>query len=160
VNPRQLDASIRGTLRPLGRRFWNSGADSRTRTIKNRIGSLSPSGVTIYANRCKYERNREFVFDMTWLVLRDGYIESVPLVMESEWRRGQEIHNDFQKLMIARAGLRIMIFGGKDCDSVSDQIWELKQEVARCGASRTEDRYLLAGFSVKEAKFKFESLGA
>lgn len=97
----------------------------------------------------------EFLYDVTWLKTTDGTadgrITHVPLVAEIEWGDQSEVWYDFQKLLVARAGVRVMIF-----DNHAGLLDELQRHVRQY--ANGGDRYLLAqyislenGFLVVEA---------
>ena len=158
MNADTLEQELRKALNSLPRAFWSEGWGARTERIKNRVGKLAPTTVTVYAHRCKYKKNGEFLFDMTWIVLnKEGYIAKVPLVLESEWKRGQEIHNDFQKLIVARADLRVMIFSAVNEDSADSEIRKIKKQVRQFTLGGPADRYLIAAFSEENGSFIFSS---
>ncbi len=53
----------------------------------------------------------EWLYDVTCLRYGDDeYLKEVPLVVESEWGDEHEIFDDFEKLLLCRADLRLMIF--------------------------------------------------
>lgn len=55
----------------------------------------------------------EWLYDVTWLDYDSEHLLSVPLVAEIEWsKEPDEIDHDFQKLLVARADLKLMIFAG------------------------------------------------
>jgi hypothetical protein len=52
-----------------------------------------------------------WLWDMTWVELSEGKLIDLPLALESEWLRTfDEILFDFEKLLVCRARLRVMIF--------------------------------------------------
>ena len=55
----------------------------------------------------------EWLYDVTWLEYdRDGCVTAAHLVAECEWGDITDIDEDFQKLLLARATVRLMIFDG------------------------------------------------
>ena len=53
----------------------------------------------------------EWLFDVTCLLYDDeGCIRRVPFVAESEWGNRDDVRDDFEKLILARAEVRIMVF--------------------------------------------------
>ena len=54
----------------------------------------------------------EWLYDVTWLEYEGELLTDAPLVAECEWSGGEEIDHDFQKLLLARAGVRLTIFDG------------------------------------------------
>ena len=55
----------------------------------------------------------EFLYDVIWLRTdEENRVIGVPLVAEIEWGNRGDVWDDFQKLLVARAGVRVMIFNG------------------------------------------------
>ena len=119
-------------------------------------------GYEVYANpRYVPERERdggEWLYDVTWLEYdrRDtGELTDAPLVAESEWGDLPHIEDDFEKLLLARAGVRVMIFGGGD-EPVSRKIAErLAVKVREFNGARAEDAWLLAAWEQDGDAWRF-----
>lgn len=105
----------------------------------------------------------EWLYDVCWLRYSDeknAYLLSdVVLVAESEWGNDQEVIHDFQKLMLARADLRVMIYADKNssADSTRKKIESEIESFARSqgGKGDSTDSYLLAAWESEEGGFKF-----
>ena len=57
----------------------------------------------------------ERLYDVTWLDYEksgSGELVDAPLAAECEWGNEGDIEDDFEKLLLARAGIRLMIFNG------------------------------------------------
>ena len=90
----------------------------------------------------------EWLFDVTCLLNDDkGYIKSIPLVAESEWRGRNDVVDDFEKLLVARADVCVMIFDRNYWDSAEQAIAELKAYVTACERSEPDDIFLLAAWT-------------
>ena len=50
------------------------------------------------------------LYDVTWLKHENDELVDAPLVAECEWGNKRDIEYDFEKLLLARAGVRLMIF--------------------------------------------------
>jgi len=95
-----------------------------------------------------------WLFDLTWRKEKRGWLQSIPLALESEWNhRGASY--DFQKLIIARADRRVMILSAKPKTPAAPAIQALIQVVERCALTRDGDRYLFACWIEPEKKFEF-----
>ena len=56
----------------------------------------------------------EWLYDLTWYEADDdGYMKSIPLAAECEWNPIGAISDDFQKLLCARAAVRLFIYNEK-----------------------------------------------
>ena len=101
----------------------------------------------------------EWLYDVTWLEYErecgDGFkwpstaLIEAHLVAECEWGRGKNfefIIEDFEKLLLPRAGFRLMIFTGFN-QTKSEEIAErLARKVREFKGSRAKDAWLLAAW--------------
>ena len=133
-----------------------------TMAVKTELCRIGRSfGYKVYANpKFVAERERdggEWLYDVTWLQYETGGGELIeaPLVAECEWHKKQEIENDFEKLLLARAGVRVMIVdaGGKPG---SERIAKLLDgKVKKFEASLADDAWLLAAWESNEDGWRF-----
>ena len=89
----------------------------------------------------------EWLYDVTWLEYdSDDCVTDTHLVAECEWGDGTDVDEDFQKLLLARATVRLMIFDG-NYEPRSPKIADhLACQVRRFTRSRDEDAWLLAAW--------------
>ena len=97
------------------------------------------------------EFEREWLYDVTWTEYSRGYepgaqnqLLDVHLVAECELGNFIEIKNDFEKLLLARATLRLMIYDGNQdpgSDAIADQLAEY---VTHFRGTLDPDAWLLA----------------
>lgn len=102
----------------------------------------------------------EWLYDTTWLG-RDGSSWSVPMIAECEWLGMDEVVSDFQKLIIARATVKVMICDGalnngglpfvanKLCDAVGE--FDLSEFKGGRG-----DTYLIVAYVPNGNSWRFE----
>jgi hypothetical protein len=98
----------------------------------------------------------EWLYDVTWLEYEKNdrgklvNLVDAPLVAECEWGNKGDIEDDFEKLLLARTGVRLMIFEG-----ISNRISKPRSEevaerlagmVREFNGSRAEDAWLLAAW--------------
>ena len=89
----------------------------------------------------------EWLYDVTWLDYDGDLLTSAVLVAECEWNSGLDyIDEDFQKLLIASAGVRLMIFDGGDAAGASRVANHLAGQVAAFRRTRDEEEWLLAAW--------------
>ena len=90
----------------------------------------------------------EWLYDVTWLEYNDaGRVAAAPLVAECEWDNFERIKSDFDKLLLARASVRLMIYDGNSKRRGSTGIAEeLARRVREFTDSRAEDAWLLAAW--------------
>jgi|GEM_PF-7016795 len=107
-----------------------------------------PFGKSIGPSATGKSRGGEWLYDLCWLeyVAPDSdVIVGMPLALESEWGNDTEILEDFQKLLVSRAALRVMIFGERNRSTECTKKTLCKQiESYRDGD--VDDRYLLAAY--------------
>ena len=87
----------------------------------------------------------EWLFDALWyLENKDEYMLSVPLVAECEWGRGTDVMEDFHKLLVARADVRVMVWeAGRTGYRGMNVLKEMKKCIKKFNAAE-DDTYLLA----------------
>ena len=102
----------------------------------------------------------EWLYDACWLG-RDGSRWSVPMVAECEWLHMEEVKSDFQKLILARALVKVMVCDGaftngglpfvanKLCDAVGE--FDLSEFKGGRG-----DTYLVVAYVSKGNTWCFE----
>ncbi len=92
---------------------------------------------------------------MTWLhYSKDNRLLEVPLVLESEWAPG-DINDDFQKMLLARAHHRAMIFDRKTRDDGIKIVNDLVTQVEAFRGTQPNDRYLFAFWCSKNGRFNY-----
>ena len=90
----------------------------------------------------------EWLYDVCWLNYDDdGMLESMQMVAESEWGRNiGDIEDDFSKLLVARAALRVMVCDGRHLPGGEQGIStaeRLREWVGAYNGNRAGDTYLL-----------------
>lgn len=99
----------------------------------------------------------EWLFDVTCLTYRGRYPDRVALVAECEWGGEDEIYDDFEKLLVARAEIRLMVF---DADQLpkGNRFRKFEKYVKRFGRTRREDTYILAAYSEEVSGFEYRQI--
>ena len=96
----------------------------------------------------------EWLYDTTWLELDDtGRIKSIPLVAECEWGSQGEVEDDLQKLLVARATLRVMVYDPK---RTRGKLSRLLQEWSEACPDTHGDTYLLIAYMEDDGGCRFE----
>ena len=95
----------------------------------------------------------EWLYDVTWLEYSRGYEPSlhnrlldVHLVAECEWGNRPNIKNDFEKLLLARARLRLMIYDGSYNPDSEIMAKTLEDYIRSFRRAHPEDVWLLAAW--------------
>ena len=111
----------------------------------------------------KADRDRgEWLYDVTWLKYEKNArgelvnLVDAPLVAECEWGNFKEIVYDFEKLLLARARVRLMIFDHNWAGVGSKEIVErLAGKVREFNGSHAEDTWLLADWEQEDWSFRY-----
>jgi hypothetical protein len=122
-----------------------------TKTILRALGKLGKeSGYLICATGLATEFDcGAWLYDMVWYTNGKTGLEDIDLVLECEWSRSfSGIRFDFEKLLVARARHRVMIFSCAET-KIGDNFEQLIEIVNRSKLSRQSDRYLLLGVGAK-----------
>ncbi|MEQ8354156.1 MAG: hypothetical protein RH942_01350 [Kiloniellaceae bacterium] len=130
-----------------------------TRRIKEELGALGKSkGYYTYGlkNSPLHCDDGEFMFDLCWLDYgkEDTWLKKVPLVMECEWLGPDDVDDDFLKLLIARADLRVMIFSASTGDEFRATVERLRRWIVEFEDGNSSDRFLLCGWCSDGRKFE------
>ena len=121
----------------------------------------------------------EWLYDVIWRECECDLLAGVPLVAESEWAKDRwddywkEIIYDFNKLLLAREAVRVMIFdgSGRNTNPGSKAIAErLAARVRKFYGPCAEEGWLLAGWEPcgppagesgeKDWRFRYYTVGA
>ena len=105
--------------------------------------------LALFANGVdKVVHGGEWLYDVTCLSYdAGGYVRRIPLVAESEWGSNDDVHDDFEKLLLARADVRVMAFDGRRYGAANkDRFEKFTKYIDRCDRTETGDTYLLAAW--------------
>ena len=144
-------STVLPSTRPLG--IGNGPRSSRLNCARFGRGFRFQVGASKVADE---NRDRPgWLYDITWLEYeRDGLLVDTPLVAECEWKSFGEIVYDFEKLLLARAGVRLMIFGGYIKPGSKEIAKRLAERVREFNGSRVEDAWLLAAWETSDDEEK------
>ena len=149
-----------------GGRFGKKKRTRRVEQLLTKLGRDMGYKVAVKGEGCNWG-NGEWMYDVVWADLIEDeslgeLLRSIPLAAECEWGNTQEVWDDFQKLLIGRAEVRVMIFCADSPDKASSLVKKLKKQIQCFDSSQEGDRYLFAShvdgenppFSVKKYVFK------
>ena len=95
-------------------RLWTE----KVKTAFSKAGQATGFTVCASGVKPKYRDRREWLYDVTWLWHNKDSpgapLIDCPLVLECEWGGLKDIVFDFEKLLLARASLRVLIFSSKN----------------------------------------------
>lgn len=100
----------------------------------------------------------EWLYDVVWLDYEGDFLISVPLVAECEWNPHIDwIEEDFQKLLLARADVRVMVFTGNEPENSREIATNLIGQIGRFRETLDGDTWLLAAWegSDKGQRWRF-----
>ena len=150
--PRNVQLSeIESALNLLARKEKDKCWDGRdwTRMIKKQLISLAEAhGCEAYASQCENGERAEWLYDVVWLRAGEGQYKGMltdsPLVAEIEWARPEAVMDDFQKLLLARADTRLMIFEATNTTLAEKHVDKLIRQVRAYSRTGYGDRYIFA----------------
>ena len=97
----------------------------------------------------------KWLYDMTWLQSEGNRVTDVGLVLECEWGYFREVRADFEKLLLAKACLRCMIFLAEDRQDAMDYVLRLVDVINEFQRTDPKDNYLFCVWLENEARFYF-----
>lgn len=161
VDPDEVEKSIILRIddlceRPETRR-WNGG--KWTRETKNVLVALGHERrLTVRARTCDGADGGEWLFDLCWRDQDRPILRSVPLAAEIEWKPVlTSTLKDFQKLIVARAEHRLMLFvpEGRGANP-GNSIRKLIHEVQDFRLGTPGDRYLIGCWNEGKSQFRWQ----
>ncbi len=111
----------------------------------------------------EFRDGNEWLYDVYWVKYdQDGWIRSMPLAAESEWGGRDQADYDFQKLLIVKATVRVMIYEGRTRDGGTEGFANRFAYHVERFHGEPGDTYLLIGFDPQEAgwRFRFDEIVA
>jgi len=178
----ETSEAICNVLDDAAKRFAGRGTndnDAWTREILAQLARLGKSqerdnqgrGIWVYASKTGKPSGEaspvadggEWLFDLCWLLYeskeRGAQLLVVPLVMEMEWGNLGDVIDDFEKLILARARLRVMVFSDTTRARVNSLLGKLSDLARGFEDSNSSDRYLLCGYSAESKEFIYKLIG-
>jgi hypothetical protein len=126
-----------------------------TTLLKESIGNLGEKHQwSICASGFEGHFECEWLYDLIWYREGlDGHLAEVYLVLESEWGKTQsDIKFDFEKLLLAKATLKVMVFQGSEQD-IPGLLTFLERGVQAFQKSAAGETYILFAFNIDAHKF-------
>lgn len=160
-------------LEALGRAFEELStpiADTVSRTKWTRLVLLKVAqlgceyGFTPCASRLKASEVADiesaWLYDFVWYsnCSAERHLSEVPLVLESEWGNLEAIRYDFEKLLLAKAGLKVMVFEAADHAAIAIIESFLRQGIRRFTKRSDGETYLFAAFNNDARRFEISQV--
>lgn len=139
----------------LGDRPWTSGVKAALRDVGH------DNGFKVAAAGCAQVENGEWLFDVVWYEAGEAHwsLKSLPLVAESEWNpHFDAIAWDFEKLLVAKAALKLMVFQQPSALQIDETFAKLSRMVDQFSPRMPSEKYLLAGYCIGEREFLYRTL--
>ena len=132
-----------------------------TREIMIRLCEAGKNSYRVRASEAP-KADPGWLYDMTWLQYNEmnnemTYLADVSLVLECEWGGFPEILFDFEKLLLAKAYLRCMIFWAADRKGAIKNLQKLVIAIDRFHGTKSKDSYFFCVWLGDEARFHFYS---
>jgi hypothetical protein len=155
ITPTQLSAVIADEIQRLLDRhsvkelLRETIRDQRTKVVKECLCALGRQrGYRVAASGCAAD-DPEWLYDMVWLTLSDDNRRLIrqTMVMESEWQwpsnsEAAEVDLDFQKLVQAKADVRVWIFATPNDEIRLRHIANCKKQIEEFTGTSPKDEYL------------------
>jgi hypothetical protein len=153
----EITAIISDLPKQLGRHRPNS---EWTHLLKSGVGGLGKkNGWTVRSAHRTGEFRQEWLYDLSWTRNNDGgQLIEVGLVLESEWGHGlEEIRPDFEKLLLAKSPLKVMVFEGRTAE-VTVHIDALRSGIRAFHTEIKPELYILAALNYDTYEFVFDQV--
>ena len=102
----------------------------------------------------------EWLFDLVWyrekLIDDEVHLTTLDLVMESEWLRDwPNLRDDFQKLLIARAAQKVMIFEVANDKAKQDRLTRMRTAQKMFNGGPDNANYMFAAYNAENSHFGY-----
>lgn len=148
--------SVSNFLKNLPTELPRGRSDSEwTKRIKCGIGRIGlDGGLLAVASGFPTPADREWLFDLIWFQNSESHhLKGLVLALESEWNRHpDDILYDFEKLLVAHAPLKVMIF--QDNGQNLPELWQMFEKSLQTYAQHDADEtYVFAAFQERPHTF-------
>jgi hypothetical protein len=134
-----------------------------TKTVKEVFGDLGKTlGYQVAAAGYRCADEGEWLYDMVWFTTDAGMFIQQAMVLESEWGPGgrvqhaAEVDDDFQKLVQARADVRVWISACPNPEMTQLHIANCKHQARLFAGSVPGDAYVFIVYDWTTATIEFE----
>lgn len=155
-NYNEIELSIISALNEFIKRAEDWEHDTYwTKSIKEILRDIGKKkNYKVYSSGINNVDYGEYLYDLVWSEYTESII-SIPLVTEIEWRKDfvDDIQPDFEKLLIAKAELRLIIFQAENDVKAKSFFEFLNQIVDNFKLKQPGERYLYICLSHEGPKF-------
>jgi hypothetical protein len=135
-----------------------------TLAIKKAMGDLGrKSGLKVSASGYPFADQGEFLYDMVWYELDEaGFVISQPMVMECEWKicPTTVVDDDFQKLVQARADVRVWVSTSANASDIRLHIENCEKQIRLFKSSEVGDQFVLLYFEWDTKSYLLKTIRA
>ena len=158
LNPeRIIDAALK-EFKNLGQTDVRSEIQWTSATLNSlyRIGQRFGCSVWV-SSRFANEQDIDGGEYVIWINYdKNGFLESGPVVAEYEWGKLDGVKDDFEKPLLARAAIRVVVFDGMYCKNGAEAIAnKICDWVGAYEGSQKGDKFLLVGYEGDETFWCF-----
>jgi hypothetical protein len=154
--PTEIATAIIKSFESLPVRVGHGKGDGDwTKQLKDDIGTLGEKNRwTVCAGGFKGRFEGGWLYDLVWYNEANGHLSEVYLVLESEWGEYRtDIKYDFEKLLVAKATLKVMVFQTKNGE-IEDLFGFLEEGIRAFPLLQSaNETYLLIAFNNDTGKF-------
>lgn len=132
---------------------------SWTKEIKDSLNGLAQPQNNMHACYSGCDGGAgEWLFDVCWLEYSEPNfgrpLKRLLLAAECEWGNQGDIFDDFEKLLVARADVRLMMFDDSKLQSWQSTLKKLCEMAEIFTGSTKDDRFVFACYLCKEKRFE------
>ena len=128
---------------------WTRHVKTAICTSCRNVSKGMPQQVKLFANGvdCPVEGG-EWLFDVTCLLYdpEAGFLRRMPLIAESEWGGKDDISDDFEKLLVTRADVRVMVLDRGYWQEDVGAVIDLAEYVRNYESTQPDGVYLIAAW--------------
>ena len=136
----------------------NDWSDKKwTFQIKTQIARIGKEQkYSVYASQADNVDGGEWLYDLVWLDYKNDELINAYLLLESEcWPK--EINDDFEKLLLGKAELKVMIFYAKDIKTFKEQVDKMKEKIKNFKHSISGEKYLFSAYVNETKSFLYDN---
>ena len=144
MNIDKISESVREALIKVNSRLSGKGENDKvwTTDIKTELCEEGKElGYRVAASGVDSAKDKEWLFDVVWMTLDwepFRQLKRIHLVVESEWGNDGDIADDFEKLLVARSDVRLMVFEKRNKSKVEEGFNRLEREAREFGKDNME----------------------
>lgn len=148
--PAEIASAITQSFATLPNRLGRGRTNREwTTQVKEDIGSLGVThGWAVCTSGFAGRFDCEWLYDLMWYRNdADGCLAEVYLVLESEWQEDHPaIKYDFEKLLLAKAPLKVMVFETNDLH-MSELLDSMERGIRAFKTQSPDESYIIAAFN-------------